>query len=88
LGELLTLRDRPFQEFASVSGQRDPVQLPQFAQAPDIGVSPTDITNPTYQSYQALLDLYNAKQTGRNALLSGLFSLGGSLGAAAIGARK
>jgi len=84
LNELLTLRDRPFQEFASVSGMRDPVNLPQFSQPPDVSMQPTDITNPIYNSYQGQLDAYNAKQAQRNAMMSGLFSLGG----AAIGAKK
>ena len=73
LNELLTLRDRPFEEFAAVSGQRDPVNLPQFSPAPDVSMSPTDITNPIYNSYQGQLDAYNSRMAGRNALTSGLF---------------
>lgn len=84
LNEMLTLRDRPFNEFASVSGMRDPVNLPQFSPAPDVSMGATDITNPIYQSYQGQLDAYNASQASRNALMNGLFSLGG----AAVGARK
>jgi hypothetical protein len=79
MNELLTLRDRPFEEFQAVSGMRDPVQLPQFQSPSETGVGAADITNPIYQSYQGQLDAYNSKQAGKNALVSGLFGLGGAV---------
>jgi len=85
MNELLTLRDRPFQEFASVSGMRDPAQLPQFQGAPDVATGPADITNPIYNSYQGQIDAYNAKQQSRNALMSGLFGLGGAVAGGPVG---
>jgi len=78
LNEMLTLRDRPFQEFAGVSGMREGVNVPQFSSAPDVSTGPADITNPIYNSYQGQLDAYNAEQQSRNALMSGLFGLGGA----------
>jgi hypothetical protein len=73
-GEALTTRGLPAQEFAQAYGQ----YLPQFQPAPDVAAAGTDVAGPIYSSYQGELNNYNAKQASRNALLGGLFGLGGA----------
>lgn len=87
LAEALALRQLPFNEFASLrSGTQ--VQNPQLtAQYSTPNLQGVDHIGTATQDYQNKLGSYNAEVAGDNALLGGLFSLGGAaLGAPWMGA--
>lgn len=83
--EMLLQRNQPINELAALLGTSPGVQTPQFTPAGATGVAPTDITGPTMAAYQGRLNNYNAQQQQGAANAGGLYSLGGSLGAAGIG---
>lgn len=71
-------RAQPLNEFATVLGQSSGVNIPQFGAIPQTGVGGTDITGPTYASYQAQLDAYNAQQARQNSLAGSIFGVAGT----------
>lgn len=60
------------------------VSMPQFSTAPNIPVANTNVSGNINQGYQNNLGLYNSQVGQNNSTMSGLFGLGGSLGAAAL----
>ena len=60
------------------------VTQPSFSSPAQTTVSPTNVAGITQNSYQDLLNASNANQASSNSMMSGLFGLGGSLGAAAL----
>lgn len=84
LNEALTQRELPINEVATLLGTSPGVQAPQFAQPASANVAPADITGPTALQYQGQLNAYNQQQASNNALMGGLFGLGGSLGLGAL----
>jgi hypothetical protein len=79
MSQLFALRNQPLNEYdALMSGTQ--VQQPNFPNAPYTGVNPTDVAGIINQGYQNQVGYYNAQMAPFNSL----FSLGGSLGAAAI----
>jgi len=71
-GEQVTARSLPFANMQSVYGMTPQAQIAQ-AQA-----GPTDIGGYTYGSYQGQQNNYNQQVAQNNAIMSGLFGLGGS----------
>jgi len=59
------------------------------APAPGVNVAPTDVTGPIMAKYQAEMAKYMAEQQRQNAIMGGLFGLGGSaLGGWMMGGAK
>jgi hypothetical protein len=86
LSERLTGYQLPYEQLSTLRGVTGSVDLPQFSNAPAEGVAPTDIAGLYNNQYQGQIDAYNAQQQSRNALLGGLFSLGGAALGGPIGA--
>jgi len=73
-------RNQPINELGALLGLGQ-VQTPSFANAPQTGVSPTDVIGPTNLAYQGQLASWQAGQNRSNSAMGGLFGLG----AAALG---
>lgn len=72
LAQALTLRNQPYNEWASiVSGA--PIQTPQFVSQPGYNVQAPDVTAGQYANYNNALNQYN---TQMNSFWSGLMGLG------------
>lgn len=71
-------RSQPINDVATLLGTSPGVTTPQFTQAPQVGVAPTDVVGPINQQYQASLASWNANNQRQNSLLGGLFGLGGT----------
>lgn len=89
------LRNLPLNEVATLMGSAPGITMPEFSPMPMTGINPADITGPTALQYQGQLNGYNQGVGQQNALMGGLFGLGGSAlggwagsqaGSAAIGA--
>lgn len=78
-------RQVPLNEASALMGQ-GAVTMPQFSPTPQTGIAPTDITSPTYQSYQGQMNAWQTQQNNRNALYGALLGTAGSIGGAFIGA--
>lgn len=76
--EMLTMRNQPINEItALMSGGQ--VQQPQFSTTPQTTVAGTDIAGLTMDAYKyGPLAQYQAQQASNDAMMSGLFSLGGA----------
>lgn len=77
INERLIPRNTTINELAALTGGNQ-VQMPQWASTPQTGVQPADITGPTALAYQGQLNAYNQANQSRNAMMGGLFGLGGS----------
>lgn len=74
----LTERNLPLTDYATLMGFNQPVgNAAPAANVPTPGVAPTDVIGPTYNSFNAANQQYQAQQ-------GGLFGLAGTLGSAAI----
>lgn len=71
-------RQQPINDIAKLLGTSPGVTTPQFTQAPQVGVAPTDVIGPINQQYQSSLASWNANNQRQNSLLGGLFGLGGT----------
>lgn len=77
LDEQAWLRSRPINEIAALmSGTQ--VQTPNFAMAQPYAMPTTDIAGITQQGYQNQLGAWNAEQQRNQAMMGGLFGLGGA----------
>lgn len=75
--ELLTERNQPLNEItALMSGSQ--VQQPNFVNTPNASVAPTDVAGITQQGYQNSLIPWQNEQQQQQAMLGGLFGLGGT----------
>ncbi len=81
--ELFALRNQPLNEFNALRTAA-PVQMPNFSSPASVTMNPTDLSGNVYRTYGGQVDIYNANQAGNNALMGGLFNLGGALGSAYI----
>lgn len=77
LEEMFALRNQPLNEYNAIRSMSQ-VNTPQFEGTARVGSAPADITGPIYQNYQGQLNNYNADVASRNALMQGLFGLGGA----------
>lgn len=81
--EALAQRNQPINEItALLSGSQ--VSQPNFVNASNPSIPTTDVAGLTQQAYQNSLIPWQAQQTNNNSMMGGLFSMGGSLGSAAI----
>lgn len=76
--ELLTERNQPLNEItALMSGSQ--VQQPNFVNTPDTKVAGVDYMGAVQNQYAAQMQAYQAQMQQKNAMMGGLFGLGGSL---------
>ena len=90
LQQAQAIHDQPLQDYSALLGFGGNVTPVTCAPASAGQVAPTDTASNVYNSYSGQLQQYNTQQGQQNALLGGLFGLGGSaLGAGALyGLRK
>ena len=82
LQEQLAARNQPINELAALLGTSGGVNVPQFSGIPQTQVAGTDVTGPTYSSYNAAQSNYNQAVNQNNSAMGSLFGLGGrALGA-------
>lgn len=75
--ELTAERNQPINEItALMSGGQ--VNQPQFGNTPQTSVANTDVAGITQQGYDNSLTDWKAQNASRNAMMGGLFSLGGA----------
>jgi hypothetical protein len=75
--ELMAERNQPINEItALMSGGQ--VNQPQFGNTPQTGVANTDIAGITQQGYENALLPWKQENSNKQALMGGLFSLGGA----------
>lgn len=83
INEQQTLRNQPLQDYQSLVGLGGGVQQPTYAPPSAGNVAPTDVAGITAASQAAQMQQYQIQQSQQNALMGGIFGLGGSaLGAA------
>ena len=81
--ELLTERNQPINEItALLSGSQ--VSMPQFNPVQTAGLAGVDYSGLVRDKFNAEMAAYQQKVASNNAMMGGLFGLGGTLGAAAI----
>lgn len=74
----------PLNDIAALMGTAPGVTMPQFSPAPQTSIAPTDVMGATALSSQMAMNNYNQQRGTQNAMLGGLFGLGGAaLGGAA-----
>ena len=75
--EILAARNQPINEMTALmaGGQ---VNQPTFGQTPQTGVANTDVAGIMQQGYDNSLEGWRADNASRNAMMGGLFSLGGA----------
>lgn len=78
INEDQTLRNQPFQEYAQLLGLGGSIQSPTYAPGSAGQVAPTDVSGITAASDAARMQQYQYQQQQSNALMGGLFGLGGS----------
>ena len=84
LNERLMLRQNPMNELSVLLQGMPAFGPPPSASGGQYAVQPADIMGATMMNYQGQLNNYNQQLASRNAMMSGLFGLGGTLGAAMI----
>ncbi len=83
VNDILTERNQPLNEItALMSGSQ--VQNPSFASTPQTSVAGTDYAGMVRDNYNAAQQNYQAQLQQNNAMLGGLFGLGGTLGGMGI----
>lgn len=81
--EILTRRNQPINEISALmSGSQ--VSMPQFVNTPQTQLAGTDYQGAVYQSYQGQMDAYKQKVASQNAMMGGLFGLGGTIATAGL----
>ena len=82
--EYVTQRNAPLNEVSALmSGTQ--IQNPTFSPTPQTGIAAADITGPTAMQYQGQLNAAQNAQSGRNAMMGGLFGLAGGIGGGLAG---
>ena len=81
--ERANLRTQPINEVAALLGTGQGVQNPNFVQTPQSQVAPVDISSPYNTQYQGQMAQWQQGQKSQDAMMGGLFGLGGAgIGAA------
>jgi hypothetical protein len=88
LQEQIYNRNMPLNDLAALMGQSGGIQLPQFAQSPNVAVQSADLLGATLAGNQQAIDVAKAKQQASSGFMGGLMDLGGALGGAAIQSGK
>jgi len=78
LSQQQTIHNQPLQDYATLLGFGGGVTSPSYAPASAGTVAPTDVSGNYYNSYNGKLQQYGIQQGQNNALLGGLFGLGGA----------
>src|SRR5690606_19668276 len=78
INETLTQRSQPLNELAALIQGAPAIGTPQFNTPAQYGVQPADVMGATAVNQQGRWNAYNAAQQQQNAMLSGLFGLGGA----------
>lgn len=78
INEAQTVRNQPLQDYATLMGLGGGVQQPTYAQPTQATIPQTDVTSPVYNSYAGQMQQYQIQQGAQNAMLGGLFGLGGA----------
>jgi len=84
LQEQIFNRNIPLNDLAALMGQSGGVQLPQFAQSPNVAVQSGDLVGASLAANQQAIDVAKARQAASGGFMGGLMELGGALGGAAI----
>ena len=84
LQEQIFNRNIPLNDLAALMGQSGGVQLPQFAQSPNVAVQSGDLVGASLAANQQAIDVAKARQEASGGFMGGLMELGGALGSAAI----
>ena len=74
----------PLNDLAALMGQSGGIQLPQFAQSPNVAVQSGDLIGASLAANQQAIDVAKARQQASSGFMGGLMELGGALGGAAI----
>jgi len=83
LDQQLALRNQPLNQITGLmSGSQ--IQMPQFQGYQGANVAAAPIYQATQDAFQGQMDQYGIRQQAKNNMMSGLMSLGGSLGGAAM----
>lgn len=83
LNELEAQRARPMNELSALMNMSS-VQAPQYGQAANVGVAPTDVIGAHNMAYQGQMNAYNAQLQSQQSQSSGLMSMVGALGMGAM----
>ncbi len=78
LAQAQQIHNQPLQDYSALLGFGGGVQSPTYAPASAGQVAPTDVASNIYNSYNGQLQQYNTQQGQQNALMGGLFGLGGA----------
>lgn len=76
-------RQQPLTEFNALRTGAQP-SMPQFQGTTPAMAQPTNVSGNIWNAFGAQQDAYNQQMAAQNSMTSGLFGLGGSLGAAAL----
>lgn len=79
LGRALTIRNQPLADYQALLGLSSGVAQPSFQNTQQQPIANTDVTTPAMQAYQGQMNAYNQQVGQQNALMGGLFGLGGSV---------
>jgi hypothetical protein len=77
VNEMITQRQEPLQELGALEGFTSPMSLP-LVSTPQASVSPTNVAGIAQNAYEQQLARANMQQQQNNAMLGGLFGLGGA----------
>jgi hypothetical protein len=84
LQEALQERTQPLNELSALmSGSQ--VQNPNFVNTPNVNMANTDVAGITQNAYENQMKQYQTQMAQNNAMMGGLFGLGGTLGGAMLG---
>ena len=84
LQEQIYDRNMPLNDLAALMGQSGGIQLPQFAQSPNVAVQSGDLVGASLAANQQAIDVAKARQQASSGFMGGLMELGGAIGSAAI----
>lgn len=84
LSELLLKRTQPMNELSAILQGAPALPAPQPVSPGQYAVQPGNVQGAINTAYQGALQNYQQQQAARNAMMGNLFSLGGTLGAAAL----
>lgn len=76
--EILQLRNQPINEISALMGQSQ-VNVPQFQQYKSGTIQPTSVGDNIWKKHDADMKAYQIQAQNKQAMMGGLFSLGGSL---------
>lgn len=79
INEALQARNQPINEVSALLGTGTGVQQPNFVNTPQTQVAPVDVVGAYNMEAQQRLAQQQMAQSGSNAMMGGLFGLGGSI---------